>query len=199
MSSVTEPCNPPNAGFTTYDLFDKVTKTVIADLKDGIPLFNRVLRDAGFYPTEEEARDVKVTKANGVIGVYRGPDIRVPDGYFILVETKNTKAEWMSTRVRKDTYNLEVSACQKISSQAEENQESLVYFAEAVKNYLIRFDNLQPLIIGTEPKIRAFNSWVPDGVEYNTQGAKTGVYRKATILYKLEVMNPYMVRATECL
>ncbi len=193
MAASSECNEPPTQGFLPGDLFGKVTKTVILDLKKGIPYFNRVLMQNGFFNKEDIAQ-------NGekfcVTDVYRGKDTRIADHMFIRVIVRGSVPEWMATRVRKDKYRFTIDVCIKNTSKAQVIDEELEVFAESVKNYLIRFGNLQPIIVDTEPQIRGFNAWTDEGVELNTEELTT-TYRVASIQYYIDVMNSYMGTSTQ--
>lgn len=186
---------PPSQAFLAMDLFDKVTKTVIADLKAGIPFFNYVLFQNGFLSQAEIDERGSKTSINDV---YRGKDKRISDKMFIRVITKPQIPTWQATRVRDDKYQFQIDCCVKHNAESEVNEEELVIFGSAVKNYLLRYDNLQPIIDGTSPAIRGYNSWCDEGVEFNTEEL-VGTYRMATIQYYILVMNPYCgFRAEVC-
>jgi hypothetical protein len=181
-------CNVPTLAFTSYDLFDKVTKTIIEDLKCGIPFFNNILIGNGFFSFDETQRDCD---PEGVREVVRGEARRVSHPMFIRVIYRGLKSEWQATRVRDDTYSFYIDCLTKNTAEAEVEDEQIVLFGSAVHNYTIRFNNLQPIIIDTNPKIRAYDSWTDEGMQIATVNQHTGVYRMARIGYYIKVMNPY--------
>lgn len=180
---------PPVSAFTNYDLFDKVAKTVIADLRVGIPFFNNVLVQNNVF-TVAQVNSTDPSKKGGVRDVYRGADTRVAVNCAIRVIPTGKTQSWLATRVRTDRFTFDIECMIKNTSEREVNDEQISVFGHAVQNYLVRFSNLQPIILDTSPQIRAYDSWA-EVMDLNTAELK-GTYRKATITYWIDVMNSYI-------
>ena len=172
----------PKSFFTPYDLSDQVAITVEKDLEDGLPVFEKVFKDQGFVSN----------KTKPIIGgVFRGEQTRIANRAAIRVVVLDKQEVWHATRVKDDIYNFHIYCLHKMTARKEEIEKFVNVFGSIVQSYLNRFDNLQPVIAGTEPPIAAYDSWA----ERMQKGfAQQGAYRVARISYWIKILNPYVIR-----
>ncbi len=174
----------PSTAFTAYDLFDKVTKSVITDLEEGMDFFDTVLIQSGIYTQAEKDREEYLVKE-----VVRGDDIRVSHDLFIRVVHTGRDDEWQATQVRDNKYLFRIDACARNTAEGQVTDEEIVTFGHAVMNYTLRYSNLSPVIRGTSPKIRGYHAEA-NNLRFDTIELR-GTYRRASFDYWIKVMNPY--------
>lgn len=172
---------PPISFFTPHDLTDEVAETVEQDLRDGLNVFENVFLQKGF--TTESTKRI-------IAGVHRGEKTRIAGRAAIRVIVRDTQSEWQATRVRDDIYNFDIDCLVK-STRKEEIDRFANTFGRVVQNYTNRFSNLQPVILGTSPEIRAYDSWASVAQKGY---AEEGAYRVVRINYWIKILNPYVIR-----
>lgn len=171
----------PISFFTPHDLSDEVAETVEQDLRDGLNVFENVFLQKGFTTTSTKRI---------IAGVHRGEKTRIAGRAAIRVIVRDSESQWHATRVKDDIYNFDIDCLMK-STRKEEVDRFANTFGKIVQNYLNRFSNLQPIILGTSPEIRAYDSWAGK----STKGyAQEGAYRVSRIGYWIKVLNPYVIR-----
>jgi len=163
------------SAFTSTDLTEQVADTVIADLERGLRFFEGIFRQKRF------------TDKDIINGVFLGAATRIAGKAAIRVVIDGKESGWHATRVRDDHYKFNIDVLAKVTAKKEEIESFINTFAGAVHNYLIRFDNLQPKIIGTN--VQAYNAWADNYTKGYSEG---GAYRVARIPYYITIMNPYM-------
>lgn len=169
--------NPPTGQiFTPSDLTDEVTEMVIEDLNKGLRHFEQIFKNRRFT----ENKDI-------IAGIFRGSATRIAGRAAIRVISEGMDTKWHATRVRDDIYRFSIDCLSKVTAKKEAIEEFMNTFAGAVHAYIIRFDNLQPIIKGTNK--RAYDSWAESYTKGYTEG---GAYRVARIPYYVKILNSYM-------
>ena len=155
--------------------------TVVQKLEAGEQYFIDLMQDRGLFKSS------KALEKN-TIPVVKGERTRIAHSGIVAIRTfpVTWKPEWGAARIRHDTYRFVVD-CMIKTSHAEIVDEYIINFALGVTNWLLDFNDLQPVIAEVDQK--AFDSWI-DNCEFGY--TKGQVWRIARLDYWMKLQHNYV-------
>lgn len=155
--------------------------TLVEKLQRGEVYFIDTMHDRGLFKSSK-------AQEKNAIPVIKGEKTRISHDAITAIRTfpVSWRPEWGAARIRHDQYQFVVD-CMIKTSIADIVDEYIMNFALAVTNWLLDFNDLQPVIIEVDQK--AFDSWI-DNCEFGY--TKGQIWRVARLSYWMKLQHNYV-------